>query len=105
MQISLPQNAAATPGNTVSIPVTLTNSTGKQVSAFNFDVQYNPALVQPANAAIETTGTLSSKCEVVEYTAARGRVKIVGGCNDDINAQAGTLVKLRFTVTGARIWR
>ncbi|HEX9929490.1 MAG TPA: cohesin domain-containing protein [Pyrinomonadaceae bacterium] len=100
MQISLPQNAAATPGSTLSIPVTLTNSTGKQVSGFNFDVQYNPALLQPAGTAVETTGTLSSKCEVVEYTVTRGRVKIVGACDKDITAQAGTLVKLRFAVAG-----
>jgi hypothetical protein len=100
MQISLPQNAAATQGGALSIPVTLTNSTGKQVSAFNFDVQYNPALVQPAGAAVETTETLSSKCEVVTRTVTPGRVKIVGACDKDIAASAGTLVKLRFTVTG-----
>jgi hypothetical protein len=100
MEISLPQNAAATPGSALSIPVTLTNGAGGKLSGFSFDVQFNPALVQPADAAIETTGTLSSKCEVVARTVTPGRVKIVGACNDDITAQAGTLVKLRFTATG-----
>jgi archaellum component FlaF (FlaF/FlaG flagellin family) len=100
MQISLPANAAATAGNTLTIPVTLTNNGREQLSAFNFDVKFNPAFLKPAEAMIETTGTLSGNCEVIQRPLSPGRVLIVGACDKDITAAAGTLLKLRFTVAG-----
>lgn len=101
MQISLPTNAATTQGGTLTVPVTLTNSAGGKLSAFNFDVQFNPALLRPASGSpIDATGTLSSGCEVVVRALTPGRMNIAGACNKDITAASGTLVKLRFAVTG-----
>lgn len=101
MQISLPEDAAAAQGSTITIPVTLTNNTGTQLSAFSFDVQFNPAFLRPAGAeAVNTTGTISGDCEVIENTVTPGKVVIAGACRNNITAAAGTLVKLRFTVVG-----
>jgi hypothetical protein len=101
IQISLPANAAATQGSTVSIPVVLTNNAGANVSGFSFDVQFNPALLRPAALAIDNTGTLSGNCFVEANRETPGRINIAGSCADRITAStAGTLVNLRFTVAG-----
>lgn len=100
MQISLPANAVTMQGGTLIVPVTLTNSNGNELSAFSFDVQFNPALLQPAGAAIDIGGTLASTCKVVEHADSPGRIGIAGACANDINAISGTLLKLRFTVKG-----
>jgi pimeloyl-ACP methyl ester carboxylesterase len=99
IQISLPQNAAVTPGSVVTIPVTLTNSGEAQLSAYSFDVQFNPALLK-AVEIIDTSGTLSSNCFVEANTITPGRINIAGSCGNSISASAGILVKLRFTVVG-----
>jgi hypothetical protein len=101
MQISLPENVAAPQGGTLTIPVALTNSAGEGLSAFSFDVQFNPAVLKAVTgAAIEKTGTLAKDCEVVERVIRAGRVSLAGACSKDITAQAGTLLKLRFSVVG-----
>lgn len=101
MQISLPENAAAARGSTLLIPIALKNNAGAQLSAFSFDVQFNPGLLRSsAGAAIETAGTLSSNCEVIAQVVTGGKINIAGACDEDITAAAGTLVKLRFIVAG-----
>ena len=98
IQISLPQNIAVTQGSVVTIPVTLTNSGGTQLSAYSFDVQFNPALLK-AVGIIDTSGTLSSNCFVEANTVTPGRINIAGSCSNSISASSGTLVNLRFAVT------
>lgn len=98
MRISLPVNAATMQGGTLTIPVTLTNNNNKELSAFSFDVQFNPAFLQPAGVASDTAGTLSSNCKAEQYSDRPGRISIAGACAGDITASSGTLLKLRFTV-------
>ncbi len=98
MRISLPVNAQTNQGSTLTIPVTLTNNNRKDLSAFNFDVQFNPAFLQLEGAASDVGGTLSRDCKVVEHLVDRGKVNIAGACAEDIKAAAGTLMKLRFRV-------
>jgi pimeloyl-ACP methyl ester carboxylesterase len=100
VQISLPPDAVVRQGDTVVIPITLTNNTGVKVSAFSFDVSFSPAFLQAANSGIEKSGTLSSNCEVEANTIIAGKINIAGACIDSIAAYSGTLVKLRLKVVG-----
>lgn len=98
LQISLPANLAATENGALTIPVTLTNNNGAQVSAFSFDVKFNPAFLQLSGAAIDAEATLSNNCFAEANRESRGRVAVAGACANGIAPSSGTLINLRFTV-------
>ncbi|MDQ4121425.1 MAG: M12 family metallo-peptidase [Acidobacteriota bacterium] len=103
IQISLPENVSATAGSIVRIPVMLRNPTGKEISAYNFAVRFDPEVLQIEDAAIDAAESLSNNgFLIVVDTNARGRIGIAATSINNSVSGSGTLVYLNFKVTGVR---
>jgi hypothetical protein len=102
IQLSLPENVYAGAGSVITIPVYLTNTTNKQISAYRFAVRFDPNVLQPEATAIETADSLSGNgFSIVSDTNTKGRIGIAGsGINNSMTA-SGTLLYLRFRVIGS----
>ncbi|HEX8198527.1 MAG TPA: Calx-beta domain-containing protein [Pyrinomonadaceae bacterium] len=102
-EISLPDNAPAANGSIIVVPVTFANKSGKSVSGYNFEVAFDPNVLQPDSAMpIDTSATLSREMTVVHDTAQTGRIGIAasGGNSNERIAKGDVLLKLRFRVVG-----
>jgi uncharacterized delta-60 repeat protein len=88
------------PGAAITLPVTIGDLTGRGATSFDFDILYNPAVLQPRTPAVANAGTLSSGMNVGSNVIAPGRLRVSGfGANPLLGA--GVLVNLQFTVIGA----
>jgi Concanavalin A-like lectin/glucanases superfamily/Cohesin domain/Carboxypeptidase regulatory-like domain/Dockerin type I domain len=98
IDLSMPTNATASNGSTVVIPVTMANS--NTISGYQFAVTFDPTVLQPANPAVTTAGTLSSTFNVVSDVNTSGRLGISAAGGNNTITGAGTLINLSFTVAG-----
>jgi uncharacterized repeat protein (TIGR01451 family) len=102
IQVTLPTNAMASNGSTVTIPVTIgAIPAGSPIESFDFSVFYNPAVLQPAAPAGSNAGTLSANCSVLSNSPVSGRVIVSGACAQAITTGSGVLYNLTFNVIGA----
>jgi Zn-dependent metalloprotease len=103
VNVSLPTNARAATGTTVTIPVTIgATPAGSSIESFDFTVFYNPAVLQPASPVGSNAGTLSSGCSVLSNSPTSGRVIVSGACAQAITTTTGgVLYNLQFTVIGS----
>jgi uncharacterized protein (TIGR03437 family) len=96
--ISLPQISAA-PGSSVTIPITVGDLTGRNFISFDFDLTYDASVLQAQSNPTDSTDTLARNLTITaNATPGRLRVSAFGA---QAMAGAGTLLKLKFTVTGA----
>lgn len=100
VQLSLPMNANAGSGATVTIPVRLTNNNSKVISGYAFAVIFDPMVLQPAIPEANSSGTLSNSFNLVADTHIAGRLGIAAAGGNNVSMGDGTLVYLRFTVIG-----
>jgi hypothetical protein len=99
IEISLPANIAAANGSVVSIPVWITNTTGKEISSYSFAVRFDSNLLQPELSAAETADSLSQNGFTVQSdTKTRGRIGIAASALNNSVSSSGTLIYLRFRV-------
>lgn len=98
VSVSLP-NMNAAPNQTVTIPITVGDVTGRGVLAYQFDLTYDAAVLQPQTEATEAAGTLSNGLNVVTNATAPGRLRVAVFGTQALTG-AGTLLKLRFNVVG-----
>ena len=96
--VSLP-SVIATNGATVNIPVTVTDLTGLGVRAYDLQVTYNPAVLQPLATPYDTSGSLSSGMFITPNAANSGHLIISAFQTSDLSG-SGTLLNLKFTVVG-----
>ncbi|MBK8466051.1 MAG: proprotein convertase P-domain-containing protein [Chloracidobacterium sp.] len=92
---SLP-NLTETPGN-ITIPLTVGDMTGEGIFAFDIQITFDPAVIQPTGSGIDNVGTLSSGASVSAGITNAGHI-IISGFQATEFAGAGTLVNLKFTV-------
>lgn len=104
VNVSLPTDATAGTGTTVTIPITVGDTTGQNITGFNFVLNFDSSVIQPLitptmSAAVSRTGTLSEDfgCQVNATVAGELRVACAG---DTPLAGMGTLLNLRFNVVG-----
>ena len=90
---------AAAPGSQVTIPFRIDNLQGKTVGSYQFDIEYDPTVIEPGQVAATIAGTMSSGLSVVSNAPTPGLLKVaiygvlpVGG--------DGVYANLRFTVLG-----
>jgi uncharacterized protein (TIGR03437 family) len=96
--ISLPQIAAAT-GSSVTIPITAGDLTGRNFISFDFDLTYDASVLQAQSSPTDATDTLARNLTITaNATPGRLRVSAFGA---QAMSGAGTLLKLKFNVTGA----
>jgi len=93
--------ATASPGDTnISVPVTLANAGGDQVSALNFDINYDQNALTPKNVTIGAAAQNASK-SLSYNTPSAGRVRIIiYGINQTTIAD-GVLANLIFDVSSS----
>jgi Tol biopolymer transport system component len=96
---SLPALKAA-PNQLITIPVSLTLSgTAAALEAYQFNLVYDPQVIQPDGASADTTGTLSSSLNAVVNKVEPGRLRLVVYGSNAVSI-SGTLINLRFRVVG-----
>ncbi len=84
----------------VVIPVAVQGAANKGIVSYEFDLRYDPQVIQPQANPVELTGTVSDGLSVVVNATSRGllRVVVYGVTPLDTN---GVLLNLRFTAVGA----
>ncbi len=87
-------------GSEVIIPFKIDNLQGKQVGSYQFDVQFDPTVLEPQEIVADLAGTISESLSMAANSPQPGLVKVtvygaipVGG--------DGVYVNLRFVTVGA----
>ena len=100
-------NTTATQGNVVAVPVSVGSLTGLNVISYDFNVDYNPSILQPVggptcsgNACYTVTGTLSAAAAITPNTGNSGHF-ILSAFQASPMGGAGTLIFLNFNVVGS----
>jgi photosystem II stability/assembly factor-like uncharacterized protein len=97
--VSLP-NASGLMNADVSIPITVGDLTGLVVRAYDLQVTFNPAILQPLATPYDNAGTLSSGMLITPNANNAGHLIISAFQTTDLSG-SGTLLNLRFKVVGA----
>ncbi len=89
----------AHPGTTLTVPVAIGNTTGKGVFSYQFDLRYDPSVIEPAAVPTDVAGTISEGYLVTVNPIERGLLRVVAFGATPLVGQ-GQLVNLRFNVVG-----
>jgi hypothetical protein len=95
---SVPDVQAA-PRSEISVPFRIDNLAGKQVGSYQFDIKYDPAVLEPAAIAADLAGTLSDGLSVTSNAAVPGLLKVVVYGAHPASGD-GVYSTLRFKVLG-----
>ena len=84
----------------IVIPVNVQGVVGKEIISYEFDLRYDPAVLQPLVATVDLVGTVSRGLSVVvnPYEPGLMRVVVYGALPID---EDGVLLYLRFGAVGA----
>lgn len=97
--ITLPQ--IVTPAdNEVIIPVAIQGVEDKGVIAYQFDLRYDPAVIQPQENTVDLVSTVSNGLKAVTNTSQPGLLRVAVYGATSIEA-SGLLLNLKFTAVGA----
>jgi len=96
--VTLP-SLSASPGSLVTVPITVGDTTGRSIISYDLQITYDPAVVQPASPAFDSTGTLSSAMSITPNTAFPGHF-IISAFQAQNLSGSGTLLNLKFNVVG-----
>jgi hypothetical protein len=96
--VSAPQKVVA-PGSQVFIPITVQNAADKGIVSYEFDLRYDPSVIQPmANTAV-LNDTVSRGLNVVVNPTEPGLLRVVVYGAVPITSN-GVLLNLKFTAVG-----
>ncbi len=97
--VNLP-NLEIPPGTEVIVPVSVEGAINKEIVSYEFDLRYDPSVLQPLPDPVDVAGTVSRGLSVVTNATEPGllRVVVYGAMPIDDN---GVLLNLRFTTVGA----
>ncbi len=97
--VELPEVTAEV-GKDIVLPVNVQVISGKDVISYEFDLRYDPLVMQPADGLVDLKGTASRGLSFVTNANEPGllRVVVYGAYPID---EDGVLVNLRFTAVGA----
>jgi hypothetical protein len=97
--VTLPSTAVAGPaGTAVTVPVSVSDLTGREVTSFDFKLEYDTNVLTFAEAT--KVGTLSSSYLITTFEETPGELVVSGFGTTDL-AGAGVLLNLHFNVVGA----
>jgi len=84
----------------IIIPVKIQNAAGKGIISYEFDLRYDPSVIQPQSDPVSLNRTVSRGLSAVSNASEPGmlRVTVFGPAAIDVD---GTLLNLRFTAVGA----
>lgn len=86
-------------GTNFTIPITVSDTTGLGIIAYQFDLHYDPAVITPQATPVTAFGTLSSSMAVVYNPISPGILKVVVYGAYPLTG-AGTLFNFNFTAVG-----
>jgi Tol biopolymer transport system component len=92
-------SAAAVPGGKLTIPVSVGDTAGRGVLAYEFTVEFDPDVLRPA--AFDTSATLSAGWTVAINAIEPGVLRVAAFSTAEL-AGEGTLLNLRFDVLDSR---
>jgi hypothetical protein len=81
-----------------NVPISIGDTSGKGVLAYEFTVLYKPETMTPADVAVDTAGTLSDGWTVVHNSRKPGEIRVVAFGTSELSG-SGTLLNLRFLNT------
>ncbi len=98
VRVSVP-SVKAPVGSQVAMPLKIGNLQGRGVSSYQFDIEYDPSVIAPAEIAADLAGTLSEGMSVVYNSPSPGLLKVaVFGVAPFSND--GVFLYLRFLTIG-----
>jgi hypothetical protein len=89
--------ATGTPAANVTIPISVSDLTGKGVFSYEFDISYDPNVLTPLNNPVDTTGTLSGAFQTVANSPTPGHL-LVAAFGTNALSGSGKLLNLVFKV-------
>lgn len=87
-------------GKEIIIPVNVSGAVGKEIISYEFDLRYDPLVIQPLENPVDVAGTVSRGLFAVANPNEPGLLRVVLYGPMPIEAD-GLLLNLRFTVLGA----
>jgi len=89
----------AVSGSEVVVPVQVSDLTAKGVTGYEFEINYDPKLLEPADIIADIAGTVSEGRTIVSNSPDEGRILIVVYGILPLNGE-GTLLNLHFKAIG-----
>jgi uncharacterized repeat protein (TIGR02543 family) len=83
----------------VTVPVEISDTTNKGILAYQFELRYDPAVLEPAANPADLTDTISTGYQVTVNAAERGLLRVVVFGTQPLSG-AGRLINLRFNAIG-----
>ena len=84
----------------VIVPVSVAGAADKGIISYEFDLRYDPSVIQPQANAVEIANTVSSRLLVVTNAETAGLLRVVMYGPTPLDG-SGVLLNLRFTAVGA----
>ena len=84
----------------VIVPVSVTGAANKGIISYEFDLRYDPSVLQPQANPVEIAGTVSRGLSVVSNATEPGLLRVVMYGPTPLDG-TGVLLNLRFTAIGA----
>jgi len=91
---------ASEPGKEIVIPVNVRGAANKEIVSYEFDLSYDPSVIQPTVAAVDLKDTASRTLSVVTNATEPGLLRVVVYGAMPITEE-GLLLNLRFTAIGS----
>ena len=98
--VTLSNSLSGFPGSSLTIPITVGDLTGKNVTGYDFTLTFDPAVITPSSTPTDNAGTLSSNFNITPNTSVAGRITVSAFGTIPL-AGAGTLLNLKFNLVGA----
>ena len=93
-------SVSAEPASQIVVPVRLDNMTGRNAASYQFDIEYDAAVLSPAEAAASIEGTMGESLAIAFNAAQPGLIKVAVYGAMPVTGD-GVYANLRFTVIGA----
>ncbi|MFN0278471.1 MAG: cohesin domain-containing protein [Pyrinomonadaceae bacterium] len=97
--VALP-NLVLDAGKDIVVPVNVQGVADKGIISYEFDLRYDPSLIQPSSEPVNLSGTVSRGLSVVTNATELGILRVVVYGAFPIEGD-GVLLNLRFTTVGA----
>jgi Cohesin domain/Dockerin type I domain len=86
-------------GSAITIPITVQGAVNKGLVSYEFDLRYDPSVIEPLTDAVDLAGTVSRGLTVVVNTKEPGLLRVVVYGPMPIY-ENGVLLNLKFTCVG-----
>jgi hypothetical protein len=89
----------AVQGSVVTVPFNMGNLQGRSIDSYQFDIEYDPAVLEPVVNSANGEGTISSNLSVISNAPKPGRLKVAVYGAIPVSGD-GVYVNLRFRTIG-----